>query len=62
MVAEMSRQHQDAIENGMPRGAQHVAEQMNSEQHRRQMVQDKSGPRTRCFKARTRKPQLCART
>ena len=40
MVAEMSRQHQETIATGIRRGAQHVAEQLNSEQHRRARVQD----------------------
>ena len=40
MFTEMSRQNQDAIFHGFQRGAQHVAEQMNIEQQRQQMVQD----------------------
>ena len=40
MFAEMSRQNQDAIFHGFQRGAQHVGEQMNLEQHRRAMVQE----------------------
>ena len=38
MFGEMSRQNQDAIFHGFQRGAQHVAEQMDIEQHRRAMA------------------------
>ena len=40
MFTEVPRQNQDAIMHGFQRGAQHVGEQMNLEQHRRAMVQE----------------------
>ena len=40
MMTEMARQHEEATATGIRRGFEHVAEQMNMEQHRQRTVHD----------------------